>query len=154
MYETVNLHVVLGKKRVMTCWDLDHRMDGTRTRFVTREFIGDETMFVVSAPSSTPSMGRVFDDLSFKKSYRTFTTDVTNPYLHVDEDEKQQAALENSISEFWRLRKQLYGPRRAGTRWVDFMAERIDEQRFDRCDAAPQLFANVELVGFIGVHME
>ena len=77
MYETVNLHVVLGKKRVMTCWDLDHRMDGTRTRFVTREFIGDETMFFVSAPSSIPSMGRVFDDLSFKKSYRTFTTDVT-----------------------------------------------------------------------------
>ena len=88
MYETVNLHVVLGKKLVMTCWDLDHRMDGTRTRFVTREFIGDETMFVVSAPRSTPSMGRVFDDLSFKKSYRTFTTDVTNPYFHVDEDEK------------------------------------------------------------------
>ena len=88
MYETVNLHVVLGKKLVMTCWDLDHRMGGTRTRLVTREFIGDETMFVVSAPSSTPSMGRVFDDLSFKKSYRTFTTDVTNPCLHVDEDEK------------------------------------------------------------------
>ena len=111
-------------------------------------------MFFVSAPSSIPSMGRVFDDLSFKKSYRTFTTDVTNPYLHVDEDEKQQALLDNSISVLWRWRKQLYGPRRAGTHWVDFMAEHIDEQRFGRCDAAPQLFANVELVVFIEVHME
>ena len=127
MYNTVNVHVVL---QMMTCWDLDDRMDGTRTRFVTREFIGDETMFVVSAPSSTPSMGRVFDDLSFKKSYRTFTTELTNPYLHVDEDETQQAALENLISEFWRLRKQLYGPRRAGTRWVDVMAEGIERAEF------------------------
>ena len=114
MYETVNLHVVLGKKRVMTCWDLDHRMDGTRTRFVTREFIGDETMFVVSVPSSTPSMGRVFDDLCFKKSYRTFTTDVTNPHLHADEDEKQQAALENSISELLAIAKTVVWPE---TRW-------------------------------------
>ena len=65
MYETVNLHVALGKKRVTTRWDLDHRMDGFRTRFVGREFKGDETVFVVFAPSSTPSMGRVSDFLSF-----------------------------------------------------------------------------------------
>ena len=85
MYETVNLNVVLGKKRVTTRWDLDHRI---RTRFVGREFKGDETMFVVFAPSSTPSTGRVFDFFRLKKSYRTFTTDVTNPYFYVNEDEK------------------------------------------------------------------
>ena len=62
--------------------------------------------------------------------------------------------MENSISVPWRWRKQLHGPRRAGTRWVDFMAERIEEQSFDRCDAASQLFANVEVAFFIEVHMD
>ena len=77
-------------------------MGGTRTRLVTREFIGDETVFVVSAPSSTPSMGRVFDNLSFKKSHRTFTTDVTNQYFHVDEDEKNSRP-------HWRMRSLCFG---------------------------------------------
>ena len=40
---------------------------------------------------------------------------------------EQQAALRNSTSVLWRLRKQLFVRRRAGTRWVDFMAERLEE---------------------------
>ena len=31
----------------------------------------------------------------------------------------------------------------------DFMTERLEEQSFDRCDAAPQFFANYELDVFI-----
>ena len=89
----MDLHVALGKKRVTTRWDLDHRMDGFRTRFVGREFKVDETMFVVFAPSSTPSTGRVNEFFSLKKSYRTFTTDVTNPYFHVNEDEKTTSRI-------------------------------------------------------------
>ena len=90
-------------------------------------------MYDVFAPSSTPSTGRVIDDLILRKSYHTFTANVTSAYFHVDEDEEchvdppaewveQQAALRNPTSVLWRLRKQLYGRRRAGTRWVDFMA--------------------------------
>ena len=148
VYETVDLHVALGKKRVTTRWDLDHRKDGIRTRFVAREFKGDETMYDVFAPSSTSSTGRVIDYMSFQKSYYTFTPDVTDAYFHVDEDAEchmdplaerldQQAALRNSTSVLCRLRKHLYGRRRAGTRWVDFKAERLEEHSFDRCDAAP-----------------
>ena len=122
-------------------------------------------MYDVFAPSSTPSAGRVVDHLSFQKSCHTLTTDVTNAYFHVDEDEEcyvdpsaewpeQQAALENSTSVPWRLRRLLCGPRRAGTRWVDFIAERLEEQSVDRCDAAPQFFANYELDVFIEVHMD
>ena len=88
MCETVDLHVALGKKRVTTRWDLDHRKDGIRARFVAREFKGDVTMHDVFAPSSTPSTGRVIDCLSLKKSYHTFTADVTDAYLHVDKDEE------------------------------------------------------------------
>ena len=50
--------------------------------------------------------------------------------------------------------KQLYGRRRAGTRKADFMAERLEEQSFDRCDAAPQFFANYKLDVFIALHMD
>ena len=31
----------------------------------------------------------------------------------------------------------------------DFMTERLEEQSFDRCDAAPQFFVNYELDVFI-----
>ena len=34
------------------------------------------------------------------------------------------------------------------------MAERLEEQSFDRCDAAPQFFANYELDVSIEVHMD
>ena len=45
----------------------------------------------------------------------------------------------------------MHGRRRAGTSWVDIMADRLVEQSFDRCDAAPQFFANYELDVFIEV---
>ena len=165
VYETVDLQVALGKKRVTTRWHTDHRKDGIRARFVAREFKGDEAMYDAFAPSSTTSTGRIIDYLSLKNSYHTFTADVTNAYFHVDEDEEcyvdppaewleQQAALENPTSVLWRLRKQLYGRRRAGTRWVDFMAEHLAEQSFDRCEAAPQFFVNYALDVSIGVHMD
>ena len=122
-------------------------------------------MYDAFAPSSTPSTGRIIDYLSLEESYHTFTADVTNAYFHVDEDEEcyvdppaewleQQAASENPTSVLWRLRKQLYGRRRAGTRWVDFMAERLEEQSFDRCEAAPQFFVNYALDVSIEVHMD
>ena len=104
VHETVDLQDDLGKKRVMTPWHTDHRKNGIRARFVAREFKGDEAMYDAFAPSSTPSTGRIIDYLSVKKSHHTFTTDVTNAYFLVDEDEEcyvdppsewleQQAAL-------------------------------------------------------------
>ena len=38
--------------------------------------------------------------------------------------------------------------------WVDVMAERLEEQSCDKCDAEPQFFANYELDVFIEVHMD
>ena len=122
-------------------------------------------MYDVFTPSSTPSTRRVIDNLCLKKSCHTFLADVTNAYFHVDESGErhvdpaaewleQLGALGNSTSVLWRVRKQLYDRRRAGTRWVDFMTEHLEEQRFDRCDAAPQFSANYELYVFIEVHMD
>ena len=61
LYETVDLHVALGKKRAKTRWRTDHRKDGIRALFVAREFKGDEAMYDAFAPSSTPSTGRIID---------------------------------------------------------------------------------------------
>ena len=164
MYETADLQVALGNKRVQTRSGLDHReRDGIRARFVARECKGDETMCDVLAPSSTPSTGRISDYLRLKKACHTFAADVTNAYFRVGEDAEcfvdpptewldQQGALGNPTSVLWR--KQLYGQRRAGTRWVDLMAQRLEEQSFDRCDASPQCFANYELDVFVEVHMD
>ena len=117
----------------------------------------------VFAPSSTSSTGRVIDHLSLNRSYHTF---MAGAYLHVDEDAEcyvdplaelleQQSALGNSTSVLLRLRKELCGRRRPGTRWVNFMIERLEEQSFERCDAAaPQMFADYELDVFMEVHMD
>ena len=96
VYGEVDLHAALGKKRVTSRWNLDHRKDGIRARLVAREFKGDETLYDVFAPSSNPSTGRVIDHLSLKKSYHTFTADVTNSYFHVDEDEEYYGRIGES----------------------------------------------------------
>ena len=163
VHETVDLQVALAKKRATTSWHIDHRKGGIRARFVAREFKGDEAMYDAFTPSSTPSTERIIDYLSLKKSYHTFTTEVTNAYVHVDEEcyvdppaerLEQQVALGNPLSVLWRMRKQLYGRRRAGTCWVDFLAERVEEQSVDRCEAAPQFFVNYALDVSMWVHVD
>ena len=78
MYETVDLHVALGKKRVTKRSDLDPEWTDSEHDSSQENSKGDETRYNVFAPSSTPITGRVIDFLSLKKSCRTFTTDVTN----------------------------------------------------------------------------
>ena len=73
VYEPGDLQVVLGKKRVTSRWHIDRRKDGTRARFIAREFKSDEAMYDAFAPSSTPITGRLIDCLSLWKSYHTFT---------------------------------------------------------------------------------
>ena len=75
VYETVDMHVALGKK-------LAHRKDGIRARFLAREFKGEETMYDVFAPSSTPSTGRVID---YFKSQEVISTH-SNAYFHMDDE--------------------------------------------------------------------
>ena len=163
--ETVDLQVALGMKRVTTRWHTDHRTDGIRARFVARGFKGDEAMYDAFAPISTPSTGRIIDNLSLKKSHHTFTAHKTNAYFLVDEDVEcyvdpqsewleQQAQLENPTLCHGDCESSCTDGGRAGTRCVDFMAEHLAEQSFDRCEAAPQFFLNYALHVSIGVHMD
>ena len=136
-----------------------------RARFVAREFKRGEYMDDVFAPSSGHSTSRTVDYTSLKKRYRTFTGDVTNAFLHVPEDEEcyvdpprewlaKRLAAGLSIEVMWKLLKQLYGRRRAGTRWVDWMAALLIECNLVRCEVAPQFFMDYERDIFIEVHMD
>ena len=67
----------------------------------------------------------------------------------------QQVALDNSTSAIVTLaQKKLHERRRAGTRWADFITERLDEQNFDSCDVAPQWFGKYQLDDYLEVHMD
>ena len=61
VYETVEILVPLGKKRVTTLWELDHRKDGLSARFGAREFKSDEMMYDVFAPNSTLRTRRIIE---------------------------------------------------------------------------------------------
>ena len=133
VYEIVPEEQSFGKKRVTTRWEIAHRLDGVRARFVAREFKRGEYMDDVFAPSSGHSTSRIVDYIALKKGYHTLNGDVTNAFLHVPEDEEcyvdpprewlaKRSALGLNLKVTWKLKKQLYGRRRAGTRWVDFFA--------------------------------
>ena len=85
--EIVDMRTALGKKRVTARW-MDHRKTESEHDLLREcsRVTKQRTMCCVCA-GSTPSTGRVINDLSLKKSYHTFTADVTNAYFHVDEDE-------------------------------------------------------------------
>ena len=53
-----------------------------------------------------PSTGRVIDNWSLKKSYRTFTADVTNAYFHVDEGEE---CYVDPLGPHWGIRLLCFG---------------------------------------------
>ena len=131
--------------------EIAHRLDGVRARFVAREFKRGEYMDDVLALSRGHSTSRIVDYISLKKRYRTFTVDVANAFLHVPVDEERyvdpprewlakRLAAGLSINVMWKLLKQLDGRRRAGTRWVDWMAALVIECSLVRCEVTPQFF--------------
>ena len=166
VFEVVPEEQSYGKKRVTTRWEIVHRLDGVRARFVAREFRRSEYMDDVFAPSSGHSTSRIVDFVALKKRQHTFTGDITNAFFHVPEDEEcyvdpprewlaRRRRLGLSVKVMWRLLRQLYGRRRAGTRWVDFFAALLcDHCNMCRCEVAPQFFMDYDRDIFIEVHMD
>ncbi len=105
-----------GKKRITTRWEIVHRSDGVRARYVAREFKRSEYMDDAFAPSSGRSTSRIVDYVALKKRYRTFTGDIKNAFLHVPDDEEcylepprewlaKRSELGLSLKLMWRLLK-------------------------------------------------
>ena len=117
VYKTVDISVALVKKQITTRWELDHRKDRVPQEVVPHTHCRRDQRVLPLGRGRRVLRGPLAEWL------------------------EQQAALKNSTFELWRLRKQLCGRRRAGTRWADFMEERFEKQSFDSCDAAPHVSA-------------
>ena len=152
VYQVVPAEQAYGKKRISTRWEVVKRPGMVkRARFVAREFESQEFLDDLFSPSSRHSTSRIIDYIALKRRLCTFISDVTNAFLHVDIDEEvyvdppqefldQEIAEGRSLSIKWLLLKQLYGRRRAGQAWVNFMADNLEEAGCVRCEAALQFF--------------
>ena len=152
VYETVDLQVALGKNRVTTRWRTDQRKDGIRARFVAREFKGNKAMCDAFAPCSTPSTGRIIDYSQEVVSHvlsgrdkRVLPRGRRRGDLRGPTSWMVGAAssIGNPTSVIWRLRKQLYGRRRAGTRWVDFMPEHLRRAMFRQTRSSTKIICEL-----------
>jgi len=119
----------------------------------------------VFAPSSTPQMSRVIDYLILKWRLQAVELDATNAFNHVPEDEEvfadppaewleREGREGRSIDVKWQLVKVLYGRRRAGQKWVDWLAEVLSSIGFQRCEEAPQFFYDPTRPCVVEAHMD
>ena len=167
-YEVVSAsEVPPGTKHITTAWVIDYKEDrGWKARFVAREFKKQEWWLNdLFAASSHPMLHRVIDHLSLKLGQHTFGCDATNAFLHVPETEdvvvvppsewmKDHSAAGGSPDVMWKLKKQIYGRRRAGQAWVNHFAAILESLGLRRCAIAPQFFSDSSRGIYVEVHMD
>ena len=132
VYQTVDLRVALQKNRITTRWEVDDRKNRTRARFVTKEFKGDETIKDVFAPEHGMrhrllEPQEVITHIQSKRDQRVLPRGRRRRMLRGPT--ARTVGTTGRTGEFdlcaMATAKQLYGRRRAGTRWADFMVERL-----------------------------
>jgi hypothetical protein len=119
-----------------------------KSRFVAKEIARYKTTEFY-APASTSATVRVVDILAAKLCLSRGVLDVRRAFLHVPEDEEiycvppeiwmSDHGYEKG-SVLWKLRRVLYGRRKAARAWVEYFANILVELGMTRCAAAPQLF--------------
>ena len=104
--------------------------------------------------------------VAVRYNLQTLTADVSNAFFHAPEDEDvyakpppewllQRAAAGESVAVAWRLKKQLYGRRKAGQAWVEHAAKMlVDKVGLTRCAVAPYLFADTKRKMIVELHMD
>ena len=157
VYEDRPAAEAAGQKHVTTKWEKSWKYDPktdkwfVRARFVAREFKWCEWRDDLFAPSAGHSTHRLIDYVALREGHVTFTADASNAYFHVPETEVvyvdppeeyvQQLRDEGKPVDIKRrLRKQLYGRRKAAQLWMQHMAGVLVELGFNQCEAAPQFF--------------
>ncbi len=122
-----------------TRWENVTRLGGeVRAPSVAREFRHQESLDDLFAPSAGHSTSRLIDYVALEWRHHVFIADVTDAFGDIK----------------WGLLKQLYGRRRTGQQWVDFVAAQLARAGFVRCDAAPQFFYHVGWRLAIEVHTD
>jgi len=131
-----------------------------KSRFVAKEirtYATDEFY----APASTPTTGRLVDSWAIKKQLSRLALDVGRAFLHVPEDEivfakpppcwlEKEAAEGRSTHVLWRMRKVLYGRRKAGQAWVNYLTDLLCKFGLERSASAPRLLKLHEGSIFVG----
>jgi hypothetical protein len=121
------------------------------SRFVAREIAKYKTDEYF-APSSTTATTRMVDIYASKLNKSRMTLDIARAFLNVPEDEdvlvvpptvwlRREAEQNRSTEVLWKMRRVLYGRRKAAQAWHEFLAKQLQEEwGAQRCAAAPQLF--------------
>ena len=129
--------------------------DVVRSRLVVREFAKEKRVDCFAAATS-PATVNLISWWAVKNGYGTRVADVSVAFLHADETENNvfvtvpdefydYAGLDDAEEVVWRLRKQVYGRRKAPAAWQDYAAARLmGDCGFQRSEAAPTLFYNHE----------
>ncbi|CAK0896486.1 unnamed protein product, partial [Prorocentrum cordatum] len=127
--------------------------DEWRCRCVAREFKSDdpdlEGLFKAGATSST---GRLIDQHAVQHGYNTMVLDAQNAYFHADEDEevyvdppvewvKRNHARGGKIGRpWWKMKKQLYGKRKASKKFNQYVTDQTKMLGIDQCPEQPSTF--------------
>ena len=158
-YEAVNTQEVdlRGKTFISTRWVKVKKLDEegrpiVRCRFVARELKAHSPWLDdLYAPSTVVSTSRVIDLLAVKHNLHTFTCDVSNAFLHVDEVEeiyvqppREWLDRQEHQNWAWRMKKMIYGRRRAPQGWLDLAARILKAESMVQSSACPCFFKHTD----------
>ena len=147
-------------------WVKARKPDGTvRMRYCLREFKSSNYRDDVYAVSTTSATGRMIDLIGVNKKQCFFTADATNAFWQVPIEElcymyppkewlEREAAAGRPTDVMWRLDKEWYGRRVAGTRWVEWAASKVMKLGCLRSELAPWLFHHPRLDISLELHMD
>eukprot|EP00971_Amphidinium_carterae_P278396 5526369-Amphidinium_carterae.1 len=136
-----------------------------RARLVARQYRWKSKREDLFAPSSTNNTSRVIDLIAVKKGYCTCTADATRAFFQVPQEELcyVQPPMEwiqrwmekgGDASTVWRMKRWLYGQRKAPVAWIDWEAEVLESEGCVRDPAAPHFYRNAELDATFEVHAD
>ena len=148
-------------------WVDRRKPDGAvRCRYCVREFKKGDPRTDVFAVASSTSTSRVIDTIGIKKGYPFITGDAENAFWQVPIDEDAymfppKEWLLREENEKWRhvravskLKKEWYGRRVAGQKFVEWAANHLQEIGMERSTFAPWLFYDAVRDVAMEVHMD
>ena len=154
-FEAVQRSVVKeqGKKIIKTGWVKVFKQHEDGIWFLRARFVGKEIAYSPSfayfAPTTSVSTARLLDILGAKKHLLHFTIDASNAFLHAPVAESEQVFVEpplewqaeHGVDKVWRMKRWLYGLRRAPQAWLQWISSiMVEKLSFKRCVVDPCFF--------------
>ncbi|OLQ03440.1 Retrovirus-related Pol polyprotein from transposon TNT 1-94 [Symbiodinium microadriaticum] len=155
-----------GKKILDSTWVITEKPNGTvKCRFCLRDLKSKSDRTDVFAVASSQATSRIIDSIGVKKGYVFFTLDAENAFWQVPIDEEcymyppeewleKRRAQGLSTKVLWKLKKEWYGRRVAGQKFVDWAAKQSASEGFERSVVAPWFFHHGPKDISMEVHMD